>query len=160
MSRLVVVNMLTLDGVMQGPGHADEDRRGGFEHGGWAPPYNDAVMGATMGEGMSKGGALLFGRHTYEHFASVWPPQGDQNPFAKVLNERRKYVASTTLEEPLPWHNSTLLLGDAMEAVAQLKEEPGGDIVVLGSGGLVQSLMGQDLVDEYVLTIHPLILGT
>jgi dihydrofolate reductase len=159
MSRVVVNNNVTLDGVMQAPGRPDEDVRGGFEHGGWAMPYFDSVMASWAAEGMAKGGALLFGRRTYEDFASVWPNQKD-NPFSEVLNNRQKYVASTTLEEPLPWSNSTLLKGDAAEAVAGLKEQPGNDLVVLGSGELVQSLMRRNLVDEYVLLIHPLVLGS
>jgi dihydrofolate reductase len=116
-------------------------------------------MGDVAAEGMAKGGAMLFGRRTFEQFASFWPTQPDDNPFAAVLNNRQKYVASRTLEEPLSWRNSTLLQGDAMEAVAKLKEQP-DDLVVLGSGALVQSLMQADLVDEYVLLIHPLVLGT
>ena len=162
MARLVVVNHLTLDGVMQAPGRPDEDRRGGFEHGGWSPPYGDAVMGKVMRAGMAAGagGALVFGRRTYEDFASFWPNQQDDNPFKAVLNERRKYVASTTLREPLSWSNSTLLDGDAADAVATLKERPGEDLTVLGSGELVQSLMRRNLVDEYLLTIHPLVLGS
>jgi dihydrofolate reductase len=159
MSRLVVNENLTLDGVMQSPADPDEDRRDGFEHGGWAPPYFDQVMGDVAAEGMAKGGAMLFGRRTFEQFASFWSTQPDDNPFAAVLNNRQKYVASRTLEEPLSWRNSTLLQGDAMEAVAKLKEQP-DDLVVLGSGALVQSLMQADLVDEYVLLIHPLVLGT
>src|SRR5215218_10232119 len=135
MSRVVVINQLTLDGVMQGPGRPDEDRRDGFEHGGWAQPYGDAVLAEFMGERMMKGGALLLGRRTYEDFAGFWPNQRD-NPFTAVLNERRKYVASRTLEEPLPWANSTLLEGDAADAVARLKEESGEDLAVLGSGVL------------------------
>jgi dihydrofolate reductase len=160
MSKLVVNVNLTLDGVMQAPSDHDEDRRGGFEHGGWAPPYFDQVMADVAAEGIAKGGALLFGRRTYEQFASFWSTQPDDNPFAAVLNERQKYVASRTLEEPLSWKNSTLLEGDAMDAVARLKEQPGGDLVVLGSGELVQSLMSRNLVDEYVLLIHPLVLGS
>jgi dihydrofolate reductase len=160
MSKLVVNTNLTLDGVMQAPSDHDEDRRSGFEQGGWAPPYFDQVMADVAAEGIAKGGALLFGRRTYEQFASFWSTQPDDNPFAAVLNERQKYVASTTLEEPLPWKNSTLLEGDAMDAVARLKEQPGGDLVVLGSGELVQSLMSRNLVDEYVLLIHPLVLGS
>ena len=159
MSRVVVINHLTLDGVMQAPGRPDEDRRGGFEHGGWSPPYGDEVMGRVMGEGMAKGGALLLGRRTYEDFAAFWPKQQD-NPFTPVLNERRKYVASRTLQEPLPWVNSTLLEGDAADAVARLKEEQDDDLAVLGSGELVQSLMRRNLVDQYLLTIHPLVLGS
>ena len=159
MSRVVVINHLTLDGVMQAPGRPDEDTRGGFEHGGWGVPYGDSVMAGVMAERMAVEGAMLLGRRTYEDFAAFWPKQED-NPFTPVLNERRKYVASTTLEEPLSWMNSTLLEGDAAEAVARLKERPGEDLAVLGSGALVQSLMRADLVDEYLLTIHPLVLGS
>ena len=108
---------------------------------------------------MAQGGPLLFGRRTYEHFFSFWPHQKD-NPFTEVLNNSQKFVASRTLEDPLPWQNSTLLKGDAAEAVAELKEQPGKDIVVLGSGELIQSLLRANLVDEYVLLIHPLVLGS
>src|SRR5712692_2119715 len=156
MSKVVVFTNLTLDGVMQAPGRPDEDRRGGFEHGGWATPY--ATMEAAE-ESMAYTGALLLGRRTYEDFYAVWPNRTD-NPFTAVLNNTQKYVASTTLEEPLSWSNSTLLKGDAAEAVARLKEEPGKDLVVLGSGELIQSLMRRNLVDEYVLLIHPLVLGS
>jgi len=156
MSKVVVFTNLTLDGVMQAPGRPDEDRRGGFEHGGWATPY--AAM-AQAGNSMANTGALLLGRRTYEDFYAVWPNRTD-NPYTAVLNNTQKYVASTTLEEPLPWINSTLLKGDAAEAVARLKEEPGKDLVVMGSGELVQSLMRGNLVDEYVLLIHPLVLGS
>jgi dihydrofolate reductase len=160
MSRIVVTNYVTLDGVMQAPGHPDEDRRGGFEHGGWAAPFADDVMGRVMAEGIEKGGSLLLGRRTYEKFAAYWPHQPDDNPYAAVLNSRQKYVASSTLREPLPWANSTLLEGDAAEAASGLKEQPGKDIVVLGSGDLLQSLMRRDLVDAYVLAFHPLVLGS
>jgi dihydrofolate reductase len=158
MSRVVVVNNLTLDGVMQSPSHPDEDRRGGFEHGGWAPPYADEVMATFMAKGIQQGGTMLFGRRTYEQFASYWPHQPDDNPYAAVLNSRRKYVVSTTLSDPLPWANSALL--EDVQAVGALKEQPGGDIVVLGSGELIGSLMRHDLIDEYVLSIHPLVLGS
>lgn len=160
MSRVVVNMSLTLDGVMQAPGRPDEDTRGGFEHGGWAPPYFDpVVMGRAAAEAMAKTPALLFGRRTYEDFYSVWPKRTG-NPFTEVLNNSPKYVASTTLKEPLPWSNSTLLSGDAAGGVATLKEQPGKDLVVLGSGELVRSLMRLNLVDEYVLSIHPLVLGS
>ena len=158
MSRIVVVNNVSLDGVMQAPGRPDEDVRGGFAHGGWAVPYFDAVMGEAMGRRMAVPGALLLGRRTYEDFASYWPKQTD-NPFTPMLNERRKYVASTTLDEPLPWSNSTLLKGDVVQAVAELKEGD-EDIGILGSGELVRSLMRHDLIDQYVLSIHPLVLGS
>jgi dihydrofolate reductase len=160
MSRLVVNENLSLDGVMQSPAAPDEDPRGGFERGGWAAPYFDQVMADAAAEGMAKDGAILFGRRTFEQFASFWPTQPDDNPFAAVLNNRQKYVASRTLEEPLSWKNSTLLEGDAMEAVAKLKQQPDNDLVVLGSGELVQSLMRANLVDEYVLLIFPLVLGS
>ena len=110
MSRIVVMENLSLDGVMQAPGRADEDRRGGFAHGGWALPYQDAVKGKVMAGGMASVGPLLFGRRTYEDFFKVWPNRTD-NPFTAVLDNAQKYVASTTLTEPLPWQNSTLLAG-------------------------------------------------
>jgi dihydrofolate reductase len=159
MSKIVVFELVSLDGVMQAPGRPGEDGRGGFEHGGWAAPYADPVMGKAAGESMATTGALLFGRRTYEDFYTVWPKRTD-NPFTEVLNNTQKYVASTTLMEPLPWINSTLLKGDAALAVAKLREKPGKDIVVLGSGDLVKSLMRHNLVDEYVLQIHPLLLGS
>jgi dihydrofolate reductase len=159
MSKVVAFTSLTLDGVMQAPGRPDEDRRGGFEHGGWATPYADSVLGAVAGESMAYTGALLFGRRTYEDFYAVWPNRTD-NPFTAVLNNTQKYVASTTLHEPLSWSNSTLLKGDAAEAVARLKAQAAKDLVVLGSGELLQALMRRNLVDEYVLLIHPLVLGT
>ena len=159
MRKVSVTNNVSLDGVMQAPGRFDEDTRGGFEHGGWALPYNDEVVGRVMGEGMAKTGALLLGRRTYEDFAGYWPRQTD-NPFTDLLDNIQKYVASTTLTEPLPWQNSTLLQGDAADALARLKEQPGPDIAILGSGELIQSLRSRNLIDEYVLLIHPLILGT
>ncbi len=159
MSEVVVINHLTLDGVMQAPGRPDEDPRGGFEHGGWAQPGNDEVMGQRMAEGMAQGGPLLLGRRTYEAFYAFWPHQKD-NPYTEVLNNVRKYVASSTLSEPLPWSNSVLLAGDVAEAVAGLKQQPGRDIGVLGSGELIQTLLRHDLVDRWLLMIHPLVLGT
>ena len=159
MRKIVVFNSLTLDGVMQAPGRPDEDRRGGFEHGGWATTYADPVMAAVAGEGMARGGGLVFGRRTYEDFYSVWPNRGD-NPFTDVLNKSQKYVASTTLVEPLPWMNSALLKGEVSNAVARLKEQSGGDLVILGSGELIRSLMPHKLIDTYILLIHPLVLGS
>ena len=159
MRDVVVIEHVTLDGVMQAPGRPDEDRRGGFEHGGWAVPNTDDVMAEVMAEGMADGGPLLFGRRTYEDFYGFWPHQQD-NPFTEVLNTVQKYVASTALEEPLAWANSTLLDGDAMQAVVQLKQQPGKELSVLGSGALVRSLLEHELVDRFVLMIHPLVLGT
>lgn len=157
MSKIVVLMHLTLDGVMQAPGRPDEDVRGGFAHGGWARPRGDSI-GEAFG-GIGQVGALLFGRRTYEDFFSFWPHQTN-NPFTPVLNNSQKYVASTTLEEPLPWSNSTLLKGDAAEAVAKLKQQLDKDLLVMGSGVLLQSLMRHNLVDQYMLLIHPLVLGT
>jgi dihydrofolate reductase len=147
---------LTLDGVMQAPGRPDEDQRDGFAHGGWARARGDAIAEAGA---PGPSGGLLLGRRTYEDFFAVWPNQTN-NPFTEVLNNAQKYVASTTLAEPLPWQNSILLKGDVAEAVASLKQQPGRDLVVLGSGQLVQSLMRRKLVDSYVLLIHPIVLGS
>jgi dihydrofolate reductase len=159
MPRVIVINNVTLDGVTQAPGRADEDTRGGFEHGGWAVmPNEDPDIGRAMGERMAEGGPLLLGRRTYEDFYDFWPKQ--DSPFTEVLENTQKYVASTTLTDPLPWSNSTLLQGDPAEAVADLKEQPGKDIGVLGSGELIRTLIPHRLIDEYVLLIHPIVLGT
>ena len=159
MSKVVVIEHLTLDGVMQGPARPDEDRRDGFEYGGWAAAANDPAMHKVIGARMGSSWSLLVGRTTYEDFASFWPNQPKPNPFTEVLNEVEKFVASTTLTEPLPWQNSTLLKGDATDAVAKLKKDHDKTLVIFGSGVLVQSLMRRDLIDEYVLQIHPLVLG-
>jgi dihydrofolate reductase len=160
MRKLVVAEGLTLDGVMQAPGDPDEDRSGGFDDGGWQMPYFDEVAGEAVGKSMAETGAFLFGRRTYEIMASHWPnvPEGDM--FADVLNGLPKYVASKTLQEPLAWANSNLLGQDLPTAIKEIKKEDGGNIVVLGSGNLVQTLIQHDLIDEYALMIHPLVLGT
>jgi dihydrofolate reductase len=161
MGQIVVTESLTLDGVMQAPGRPDEDPRGGFGHGGWATPYADAIMGAEMTKGMARPGVMLLGRRTYEALAAHWPHQTDGNPFTEKLNKVQKYVVSSTLTEPLPWVNSTLLRGGTVpEAVAVLRDGTDGDIAVLGSGQLVRALAAAGLVDRYVLLIHPLVLGT
>ncbi|MFE3026826.1 dihydrofolate reductase family protein [Nocardia tengchongensis] len=161
MGRIIAVVSLTLDGVMQAPGRADEDTRGGFTRGGWAQPYADPEQGRVVGAHMAAfGGGLLFGRRTYEDFYSVWPQRTD-NPFTEVLDRTEKFVASHTLAEPLPWQHSTLLSGDAVSAVGKLQlERPELDLVVLGSGDLLRSLMPAGMIDEYLLQIHPLTLGT
>jgi dihydrofolate reductase len=159
MRKITVINHLTLDGVMQAPGRADEDTRGGFSHGGWAQAGNDEVMGRFMSAGLTKPAALLLGRRTYQDFAGFWPRQSG-NPYTEVLNAQQKYVASRTLAEPLPWQNSTLLKGDAADAAAALKEEPGPDLMIFGSGELIGSLRRRNLIDEYLLLIHPVILGS
>ena len=159
MSKIVAFIHLSLDGVMQAPGRPGEDPRGGFTHGGWGASYSDDVMMKAIGESMGNTGSILLGRRTYEDFYEVWPKRTD-NPFTPVLNNTLKYVASRTLTEPLPWMNSKLLKGNAEEHVAQLRRQPGKDIVVLGSGKLLQSLLRSRLVDELMLTINPLLLGT
>jgi dihydrofolate reductase len=157
MSRVVVINHLTLDGVMQAPGRREEDTRGGFEHGGWAGPSVDEVVNAAMGARMPRSGGLLLGRRSYEDMLGYWNTQ--DSPFKEMLNSAPKYVASRTLREPLPWPNSTLLSGDVAEAVAQLKQQPGKDLNVMGSRELIQTLMCHGLIDEYLLLIYPLVLG-
>jgi dihydrofolate reductase len=159
MRKVIVSEFVSLDGVMQAPGHLDEDRDGGFEQGGWQVPYFDDVMGSAVDKGLRTAGGLLLGRRTYEHFAGYWPtaPE-DQEP--ELMNDLPKFVASTSLEEPLAWSNSTLLKGDVAVEVAKLKDRSGGDLFVLGSGELAQTLMRDNLVDEYQLMVHPLVIGS
>jgi dihydrofolate reductase len=144
--------------VYQGPARPDEDRRDGFAHGGWGAARSDAAMQKVIGAAMSTSWSLLVGRVTYEDLHGFWTKQRS-NPMTDALNNVEKFVASTTLREPLPWQHSTLLKGDAAEAVAKLKQEHEKTLVIFGSGVLVQSLMRQNLIDEYVLQIHPLVLG-
>jgi len=158
MRKLVVGTFITVDGVMQAPGGPDEDREGGFEHGGWSVNYWDDVMGQIITESTLQGDALLLGRKTYEIFAAHWPKVGGDDPIAAKLNGMPKYVASRTLGE-VTWNNSTLIEGDVARAVAELKEQPGGAIQVTGSGDLIQTLMEHDLVDEYQLWVFPVVLG-
>lgn len=160
--RIVVMNHITLDGIMQSPGRADEDTRDGFVQGGWASPRSDELVGQAMGERMGAGGGLagwLFGRRTYEELLGHWNSVPD-SPFAVALNNTPKYVASTTLREPLAWPNSTLLSADAVKALARLRKEPGGVLGIMGSGVLIQALRPESLIDEYLLMIHPIILGS
>jgi dihydrofolate reductase len=161
MSTIEVVNHITLDGVMQAPAHPDEDRRGGFEHGGWAVPYQDEVQGEYMGARMSSrgDGGLLFGRWTYEKMQSAWSQQPDDHPVRQVLERSRKYVVSRS-DRPVEWQNSELLHGDAVEAVAALKAREDRNLVILGSGELIQALLPHGLIDAFLLTIHPLVLGS
>ena len=156
MARITVINHVTLDGVMQAPGRADEDPRGDFIHGGWAQAGNDPVMSTVMAEGMGRGNALLLGRRTYEDFAGYWPRQTD-NPFTPALDAARKYVASRTLTEG-GWSNTTVLRGDAVEEVATLKQSE--DMTIFGSGELIRSLIGHGLIDAWMLLIHPRVLGS
>jgi dihydrofolate reductase len=158
MSRVVVINHLTLDGVMQAPGRREEDTREGFVHGGWAAANVDEAVNAAMGARMPQSGGLLLGRRSYEDMLGFWNTQ--DSPFKDILNSSPKYVVSRTLREPLPWPNSTLMSGDVAEGVAHLKQHPGKDLTVMGSGELIQTLMRHGLVDQYLLFIHPLVLGT
>jgi dihydrofolate reductase len=159
MRMLRVIEFLSLDGVMQAPGAPEEDTEGGFRHGGWQRPYVDDVLGATAAEGMAATDAYVFGRKTYEKMAAYWPTAPDDDPYARHLNSTPKYVASTTLQR-VEWRNSTLIKGDVAEEIAKLKEEPGGNIALLGSGELVQTLIRYDLVDEYFLVVFPIVLGS
>lgn len=148
MRKLIVIDFLSLDGVMQSPGHPEEDTEGGFRHGGWAMPYGDEVMGQAAAEGMAATDAQLFGRKTYEKMAAHWPDAPTDDPFAQHLNSVEKDVVSRTLETA-EWQNTTIIDSDAPKRVANLKEQPGKNIGVLGSGELVQTLMANALVDEY-----------
>ena len=157
--RLVVGTFLTLDGVMQAPGGPDEDREGGFDHGGWTVNYWDEGMGGVMDDQFAEADALLFGRKTYEIFAAHWPNvDTEDDPVAAKLNSMPKFVASRTLDA-VDWNDSTLLSGDDAEAVADLKAERGDTIVVQGSQDLIQTLLAHDLVDEFWLWVFPLVLG-
>ena len=160
MPRIVVSEFLTLDGVMQAPGDPNEDRSGGFDHGGWQLAYFDDIFGSTMMEAFAATGGMLLGRVTYENFAAHWPKQPVDDPLAGTMNGLQKYVVSTTLAEPLAWQNSTLIKTDVAGRVAQLKEGSGKEIQVIGSGELVQTLIQHDLVDAYRLMVHPLVLGS
>ncbi|MER7187134.1 dihydrofolate reductase family protein [Streptomyces hyaluromycini] len=151
---------ITLDGVVQGLGRADEDTRGGFTHGGWGGKYNDEVMGREMGKGMARPTDMLFGHRTWTDFITAWGNATDGNPFTTHMNAATKYVVSRTLENADAWQNSILLPGEAAETVAQLKAEPGNDLTIIGSVALVRDLHAAGLVDNYTLLIHPLALGT
>jgi dihydrofolate reductase len=155
MRKVIVCMNLSLDGVMQSPARADEDARNGFQRGGWGAPY-----GAMMHAGHVFAGtdSLLLGRRTYEDFYNVWPKRVD-NPFTPWLNAVQKYVVSRTLKEPLPWENSSLL-DDAAAGIRAIKQQSGKDILIMGSGELVRSLLGAQVIDEFVLLIHPRVLGS
>jgi dihydrofolate reductase len=157
--KLLVTTFLTLDGVMQAPGGPDEDRDGGFDHGGWLVPFADEEIGRLSVEGIGRADGFLLGRKTYEIFAAHWPRVTDpDDPLARALNTLPKYVASKTLKD-VEWKNSTLIRGDVVDEVRKLKSRPSGELQVHGSGGLAQTLIANDLVDEYRLWFFPVVLG-
>jgi len=159
MRTLMVTEFVSLDGVVQGPGGPDEDRDGGFAHGGWAAPYIDDEVLARMIGVTARADALLLGRRTYEEFAATWPLAADDDPIGSKWAAVRKFVASRTLTS-VSWQNSTLLEGDVADAVAELKKSEGGEIQVHGSVQLVQTLLAHDLVDEVQLVVIPVLIGT
>ena len=160
MRKLVVDEFTSLDGVAQAPGATDEDTSGGFRHGGWNLQYFDDAAQRWVLNGITEAGAYLLGRRTFETFAAYWPNASEEEQvIAEPLNTKPKYVASTTLRDPLEWENSMVLQGQLPDAVAAVKQEDGGDIHVIGSTQLVQTLIEHELVDEFRLMIDPLILG-
>jgi dihydrofolate reductase len=160
MRSVIVQEWVSLDGVVQAPGSPDEDKSGGFRHGGWHLPYFDDMSRNWVLQNLTEAGGYLLGRRTYENFAGHWPnASAEEQVIAQPLNTKPKYVASTTLKEPLVWQNSTLLKGDVAAAVRALKHKDGGNLLVIGSPKLVQSLIDFDLVDEFRMMIDPLVVG-
>ena len=160
MRKVIVVEWMTLDGVVQAPGAPDEDTSGGFQHGGWHLPYFDDLARSWVVNGYATAGGFLLGGRTYQNLAAYWPNASEEEQvIAQPLNTKPKYVASRTPIEPLAWQNSTVLKGDLAEAVLALKQEDGGDLHVIGSSELVRSLLAHDLVDEFRVMIDPLLLG-
>ena len=157
--RLVAVNHITLDGVMQAPGRRDEDTRGGFRHGGWAAPRIDDVMQNALGLRLGKPNRCwLFGHRSYDILLESWNAQG--GPYKEALIDAAKYVVSSNAATQLDWPNSTLVHGDIPTAIANLKERAPGDLVIMGSGELIRSLLPHELIDECLLMIHPVVLGS
>ena len=159
MRRITLTNNVTLDGVMQAPMSPDEDTRGGFRYGGWALAGSDEALAAEMGVGMGEDGAMLFGHRTYDKMAAFWPHQTDGNPYTEYMNRVEKFVVSHNAATELEWQNSTLLAGEAADTVRRLKDSDGPDLTILGSGQLLRTLAAVRLIDEYVLIIHPIVLG-
>jgi dihydrofolate reductase len=160
MRSIAVTMWVTLDGVVQGLGRPDEDTRGGFAHGGWGQRYNDEVLGREMAKAMANPGDMLFGRRTWQDFSAAWGLLTDGNPVTTHMNTATKYVVSRTLKDTDAWQNSTLLPGEAIDTVAELKARPGRDLSIIGSASLVRSLHAAALIDRYTLLIHPLTLGS
>ena len=160
MATISIFESITLDGIMQGPGRADEDTRGGFPHGGWGDGYADEVSMQFVGEKMSGVGAMLFGRRTYEDLLGYWTTRPESNLFTDALVRTPKYVVSRSVDTVLGYSGSTLLAGEAVETVAALKEGGEEDLTILGSGELVRALHAARLIDTYVVQIHPIALGS
>jgi dihydrofolate reductase len=158
MGKIVAFVSVTLDGVMQAPGRPDEDTRGGFTHGGWATAYADPTPSESTKESMAASEALLLGHRTYDDFYSVWPHRTD-NPFSAMLTNTLKYVPSRRSSVELPWENSTLVSGDVVGSLREIKQRHQKNIVILGSGNLIRSLLPDGLIDEIILGVHPLVLG-
>jgi dihydrofolate reductase len=160
MKKLVVAEFVSLDGVMQAPGGAEEDTEGGFAHGGWVGPYFHDDMGAYLFQEIGKADTFLLGRKTWQGHAEAFEPAPDDDPFAGLLNSMRKYVVSTTLKSADAWRNSTIIRGNVVDEVRKLKEQSGKDIYTDGSSVLVHTLAQADLVDEYSLLVFPVVLGS
>ena len=160
MRKVIVNEFLALDGTAQAPGGAEEDTSGGFQHGGWHMQYLDDAFREWVTRPIDEAGGFLLGRRTYEIFAGYWPSAPEEElAVAEPLNTKPKHVASRTLTDPLEWQNSSVLEGEVPAAVARLKEEDGGDLLVIGSTVLVQSLIQHGLVDEFRLVIDPVLVG-
>jgi dihydrofolate reductase len=155
MRKIIVLSFITLDGVMQAPGGPEEDTSGSFKYGGWTVPYFDDFLGKVMSEQMSRPFELLLGRKTFEIFASYWPQHDDRWP---GINDATKYVASNTLDKH-GWKNSVFIKGDVVEEIKKLKAQDGPELQVYGSGNLIQTLLKNDLIDEFWLKIFPITLG-
>jgi dihydrofolate reductase len=160
MRKIVVSEFISLDGVIQAPGGADEDTEGGFTHGGWTHPYWHDDIGALFFEAMSQSDTLLLGRKTWQIHGGAFEPMAEGDPFGDVMNTMPKYVVSTTLTTASAWRNSTLIKSNVVEEVRALKAQPGKNIAIDGSSVLVHTLAQHDLIDEYSLLVYPLVLGS
>ena len=157
---ITVFQNVTLDGVMQSPGRGDEDTRGGFTHGGWAYGYQDEVSMSFAAEGMSQGGALLFGRRTYEDLLGFWTAFDQPNPFTDMLSSAKKFVVSRSPGTTVAYPNTEVLVGEAVETVAALKASGTDGLTILGSGELIHALHAARLIEHYTLQIHPIVVGS
>jgi len=159
MRKLIVAELISLDGVIQAPGAPDEDTDGGFVHGGWTHPYWHDDIGAHFFQAMTEADTLLLGRKTWQGHGAAFDPMPEGDPFGDVMKSKKKYVVSTTLRSPSLWRNSTIISKNIVDEVRKLKEQPGQNIVLDGSSVLAHALIENDLVDEYALHVYPLVLG-